>query len=98
MSFIDNALSLITLASLFILGPAIGYAVISGFRWQSWSVPVQHLAVGVCTMFAVAGMILGYGFLWERSPSYVAWYSWVQQVPLLGRASAPVEVRQPLKK
>lgn len=97
-SFLDHALTLITLASLFILGPAIGYAVISCFNWQNWSVPIQHLAVGVCTMFAVSGMILAYGYLWERSPTYVNWYSWLQQVPLSGRPTTPAEVRQPLRK
>jgi len=71
MSFSDHALTLITLASLFILGPAIGHAVVSCFSWQNWSMPIQHLAVGICTMFAVSGMILAYGYLWERSPTYV---------------------------
>jgi hypothetical protein len=42
IAFLDNALTLITLASLLILGPAIGYAVISCFGWQNWSVPIQH--------------------------------------------------------
>jgi hypothetical protein len=55
MSFSDHALTLITLASLFILGLAIEHAVVSCFSWQNWSVPIQHLAVGFCTMFAVSG-------------------------------------------
>jgi hypothetical protein len=100
MSFIDNALTLMTLASLFILGPAIGRAVVSCFEWPNWSLPIQHLIVGICTMFAVSGMIMAYGFLWERSPMTVAWYSWIQEVPTVGKArlTAPVEVRQPLRR
>jgi len=100
MSFLDSALTLITLASLFILGPAIGYAVVSCFNWQNWRPPIQHLAVGICTTVAVSGMILAYGLLWERSPTSVAWYGWIQEMQSLGklRQTAPVEVRQPLKK
>ena len=100
MSFLDSAFSLITLASLFILGPAIGHAIVCCFKWQSWPVPIQHLVVGICTLFAVSGMILAYGFLWERSPMSVAWYNWIQEMPTAGkpRQSAPAEVRQPLKK
>jgi hypothetical protein len=97
---LDNALTLITLASLFILGPAIGYAVVSCFNWQNWAVSIQHLAVGICTMAAVSAMILSYGLLWQRSPTWVAWYGWIQELQPAGklRPTAPVEVRQPLKK
>jgi hypothetical protein len=98
MTFIDSALTLITLASLFILGPALGHSVVSCFDWQKWGVPVQHLVVGLCTMAAVSGMIFGYGFVWERSPKSVAWYGWVEEGPIVGRPSAPIEVRQLPKK
>src|ERR1700733_3096603 len=100
MNFFDSALSLITLASLFIIGPAVCYAVVSCFNWQNWPVPIQHLAVGICTMVAVSAMILAYGLLWERSPTSVAWYGWIQELQPAGklRQAAPVEVRQPLKK
>lgn len=100
MSFLDNAFSIMTLASLFILGPAIGHAIVSCLRWQDWSLPAQHLVVGICTMLAVSGMILAYGLLWERSPMSVAWYGWVQEGPTASklRQTAPVEARQPLKK
>ena len=100
MSFLDSALTLVTLASLFIIGPAVGHAVVSCFDWQSWRVPVQHLIVGFCTMVAVSAMILAYGFLWERSPKSVAWYNMIQEMTAIGRAPlpAPGEVRQPLQK
>lgn len=100
MSFLDSALTLITLASLFILGPAVGYAVVSCFNWQNWAVPIQHFAVGISTMVAVSAMIMAYGFLWERSPTSVAWYGWIEQPQPAGklRQTAPVDVRQPVKK
>src|SRR5579859_6388159 len=100
MSFLDNALTLVTLASLFILGPAIGYALVSCFNWQSWSIPIQHLAVGICTMLAVSGLILGYGLLWERNPASVAWYNWIQDIQAAVKVhqTAPAELRQPAKK
>jgi hypothetical protein len=97
---LDSALTLITLASLFIIGPAVGYAVVSCLNWQNWAVPIQHLAVGICTMVAVSGMILAYGLLWERSPTSVAWYGWIQELqPAVKlRQTTPTEVRQPMKK
>jgi hypothetical protein len=99
MSFLDNAFTLITLASLFLLGPALGRALVSCFNWQNWSLPIQHLAVGICTMIAVVGMVFAYGALWKLSPKSVAWYGWVQEVPVIGNVSVtgPVEVR-PLRK
>jgi hypothetical protein len=57
MSFLDSTLTLITLASLFILGPAVGYAVVSCFNWQNWAVPIQHLALEISTMVAVSAII-----------------------------------------
>ena len=101
MGFLDNALTLITLVSLFLLGPALGRALVSCFEsWQNWPLPIQHLAVGICTMIAVTAMVLTYGALWKLSPKSVAWYSWIQEVPVAGRVNVngPVDVRQPLKK
>jgi uncharacterized membrane protein len=100
MSFLDSALTLITLASLFIIGPAVGHALVSCLDWQSWRVPIQHLIAGFCTMVAVSGMIFAYGFLWERSPKSVAWYNMINEMTTIGRAplTAPGEVRQLLQK
>lgn len=97
---LDSALTLITLGSLFIIGPAVGYAAVSCFNWQNWAVPIQHLAVGIFTMAAVSGMILAYGYLWEQSPTSVAWYGWIQELqPAVKlRQTTPTEVRQPMKK
>ena len=51
-------------------------------------------------MIAVTGMVLAYGALWKLSPKSVAWYTWIQEVPVAGRVNVngPVDVRQPLKK
>jgi hypothetical protein len=101
MGFLDNALSLITLLSLFLLGPALGRALVARFDgWQNWSLPGQHVAVGICTMIAVTGMVLVYGALWKLSPKSVAWYTWIQEVPVAGSVNltGPVDIRQPSKK
>jgi hypothetical protein len=100
MNFLDSALSLMTLASLFIIGPAVGYAVVSCFNWQNWPLPIQHLVLGICTMVAVSAMILAYGLLWERRPTSAAWYGWIQELPPAGklRQTGPLEIRQPPKK
>lgn len=100
MSLLDSALTLITLSSLFILGPAVSHAIVSCFNWQNWSRPVQHLAVGICTMLVVSAMILAYGVLWERHPTSVAWYGWVQEITTAGKVPAglPTESRKPAKR
>ena len=97
-SFFESALTLITLASLFIVGPAVGHAIVTCFNWQNWSVPVQHLIVGLCTMLAVSGMILLYGFVWAKNPNVVAWYGWIEEPTIGGRAPGlPAESRQKSK-
>jgi hypothetical protein len=89
MSLLDNALTLITLASLFILGPALGHALVSCFEWQNWSVPIQHLVVGICRMISVAGLIVAYAALWQVSPKSVAWYGWIREVLVAGTVTGP---------
>ena len=50
---------------------------------------------------AVAGMVVVYGALWKLNPKSVAWYTWIQGVPVdrqrAGNVSVtgPVDVRQP---
>ena len=73
-----HAATLITLLSLFILGPALGRAWMTRIDGsQGWSVPTQHFVLGLFTMIAVASMILVYGALWKLSPRSVAWYTWI---------------------
>ena len=88
MSILDNALTLITLLSLFLLGPALGRALVACFPgWQDWSLPIQHLVVGICTMIAVTCMVVAYGALWKVSPKSVAWYGWIQEGPVAGNVN-----------
>jgi hypothetical protein len=99
MGMLYNALSLITLLSLFLLAPAIGRALVARFTgWQDWSLSIQHLAVGICTMIAVSGMVLAYGALWKLSPKSVAWYTWIEEVPVTGAVEVTGAVQQPLKR
>ena len=100
MRFLHNALTLITLLSLFVLGPAIGRALLMRVdRRQRWSQSVQHIALGVSTMIALTGMILIYGALWKLSPKSVAWYDWIEEVPVTGNVdvTGTVEVQEPLR-
>lgn len=94
MGSLDTAVSLVTLASLFILGPALGHAVVSCFNWQNWPIPIQHFVVAVCTMVAVTGLIFAYGALWQLSPKSVAWYGWMHELPAAGNAIEPVPARR----
>jgi hypothetical protein len=96
MAMLDNALTLITLLSLFLLGPALGRALVTCLDgWQDWSLPMQHLAVGICTMIAVTAMVVAYGGLWKLSPKSVAWYSWIQEVPVTGNVNVTGDLRRP---
>jgi hypothetical protein len=96
MAMLDNALTLISLISLFLLGPALGRALVACFaRWQEWPLPLQHLTVGICTMTVVTAMVLAYGALWKVSPKSVAWYSWIQEVPVAGNVNITGDTRRP---
>ena len=48
----------------------------------------------------LSDLVFAYGALWKFSPKTVAWYGWIQEVPVAGNVSVtgPVEIRQPLKK
>jgi methionine synthase II (cobalamin-independent) len=48
-------------------------------------------------MIVVAGMIVLYGALWKLSPKSVAWYTWIEEVPMKGSVgvTGPVDIRQP---
>jgi hypothetical protein len=55
MDFLENALTLITLLSLFLFGPALGRALIACFgSWRNWSLPIQPWDFYVMTTKAVA--------------------------------------------
>jgi hypothetical protein len=100
MNFVNHALSLVTLLSLFYLGPAFGRAMLMRLDGrQRWSQSAQHIALGFTTMIALAGMVLIYGALWKVSPRSVAWYDFIQEVPVTGSVdvSGTVDVQEPLR-
>jgi hypothetical protein len=41
-------------------------------------------------MFAITGFIAIYGLIWNANPKMVAWYSWIQSVPIDGDVNADV--------
>src|SRR5437588_10948538 len=45
-------------------------------------------------MIAVTGMILAYGELWKFSPKSVAWYNWIQEVPVAGNVNVTGDSRR----
>ena len=101
MALFYHAVSIITLLSLFYLGPAFGRAILMRLdRRQNWSQSAQHVALGLATMVALTGMIAVYGAIWKVSPKSVAWYSWIDEVPITGSvdiSSGTVEVQEPLR-
>lgn len=101
MGFVYHALSLVTLLSLFYLGPALGRAMLTRLdRRQRWSQSTQHIALGLSTMIALTGMILVYGAVWKISPKSVAWYAWIEEIPITGSvevSGGTVDVQEPLK-
>ena len=101
MRLLYHALSLISLLSLFYLGPAFGRAMLMRLdKRQRWSQSTQHIALGLSTMIALTGMILVYGLVWKISPKSVAWYAWVDQaIPIVGdvEVNGTVNVQEPLR-
>jgi hypothetical protein len=87
----EHTISIITLVSLFILGPALGRALL--LWWDARrerSLPSQHIALAASTMVALTGLIIIYGVIWKANPRMVAWYSWISSIPIEGSVSADV--------
>lgn len=101
MGFVYHALSLVTLLSLFYLGPAFGRAMLMRLdSRERWSQSTQHIALGLSTMVALTCMILIYGVVWKLSPKSVAWYTWMDEVPITGSvdvSGGTVDIQEPLK-
>jgi hypothetical protein len=101
MNILYHALSIITLLSLFYLGPAFGRAMLMRVdKRQSWSQSIQHIALGLSTMIALTGMILIYGVVWKLSPRSVTWYAFIDEVTITGSVDVTggtVDVQEPLR-
>ena len=86
MRLIEHIFSLITLLSLFILGPALGRALLLWWdKRRERTLPSQHIALGFSTMIVVAALLVFYGVVWKTNPRLVAWYSWIDtEIPISG--------------
>jgi hypothetical protein len=73
-------LTIATLVSLFVLGPAFGRAM---FPRGS------QLAQAVGKMIAVGGLLFLYGVIWMANPSLISWYTWLAEVPINGSINIP---------
>src|SRR3954453_2758304 len=99
----ERAISLITLLSLFVLGPPFGRAILLwGDARQTKSQPVQHILLGASTMAAMILMIAVYGAIWKVRPSSVAWYGWMAtDLPIAGNVdvtgSVSADISEPLR-
>jgi hypothetical protein len=86
MNLFAHISSLLTLLSLFILGPALGRALLLWWdKRRERTLPSQQIALGLSTMIAVAVLLVFYGLLWKANPRLVAWYSWINtEIPISG--------------
>jgi uncharacterized membrane protein YbhN (UPF0104 family) len=93
--------SFATLISLFVLGPAFGRAILIRIsRRREWSDSTQHIALGLCTMSAIIGMLFVYGLIWKANPRLASWYMWIEELPVYGTVDvggSVVIANEPLK-
>jgi hypothetical protein len=91
MEIIEHTFSIASLLSLFILGPAFGRALLLWWdKRRERSLPSQHIALAICTMIALTGLIMIYGVIWQANDQMVAWYSWINSMPINGDVNAEV--------
>lgn len=91
MKLAEHIVSIVTLLSLFILGPGLGRALL--IWWDTRrekSLASQHIALAACTMVALTGLIILYGVIWKINPRMITWYSWINSIPIEGSVSADV--------
>ena len=95
MDLIERISSLVTLLSLFIVGPALGKALLLWWDERTQrSLPSQHIALTVSTMIALTALIAVYGVIWKANPRLIAWYAWIgPEIPIEGS----VDIQEPLK-
>lgn len=73
------------------LGPALGRALLLWWdKNRERPLPLQHVALAACTMIALTALIVTYGVIWKANPRMVAWYSWINSIPIDGNVSADV--------
>jgi uncharacterized iron-regulated membrane protein len=78
MRLLRDISSYVNLLSLFIMGPAIGRALLLWWdRDKKRSLPVQHIALAVSTMIALTFMLMVYGVIYYANHELVTWYTWI---------------------
>jgi hypothetical protein len=91
VKLVEHIVSLVSLVSLFILGPSLGRALLLWWdKRRERSLPSQHVALADCAMIAITGLIIGYGLIWKANPRMIAWYSWISSIPIDGNVNAEV--------
>jgi hypothetical protein len=93
VNLLERIVSLLSLLSLFILGPALGRALLLWWdKRRDRSLPAQHIALGISTMLVLAIFIMIYGAVWKANPRLVAWYTWIDtEIPIVV-TNEPLEV------
>ena len=86
--WLDHFTSLVTLISLFVLGPAIGRTLLRWWqetRQSSGSSAISSdIASALSTMIAVSLLIGLYGLIWANRPRSIEWYAWLTRLPIVG--------------
>jgi len=78
MSLFEHISSLATFISLFVLGPAVGRAILLWWdKRRERSLPAQHIAFAVSTMIALTFLLVIYGLFWKANPRAVVWFAWM---------------------
>ena len=91
MRILEHAFSIVSLLSLLLLGPALGRALLLWWdKRRERSLPSQYIALATCTMIALTGLIMVYGVVWQANHRMVAWYSWIDAIPVNADVSADV--------
>jgi hypothetical protein len=93
MKMLDHFISLVTLVSLVILGPALGKAIFRN--------PKGPVVLAFGTMLAVSLLLALYGIIWTVRPRSIAWYTWLANMPVNGNVdvsgSIATDVSEPLR-
>ena len=91
VKILEHAFSIVSLLSLFLLGPALGRALLLWWdKRRERSLPSQYIALATCTMIALTGLIVIYGVIWKADRRMVAWYDWMDSIPINGDVNAEV--------
>jgi acid phosphatase len=94
MNLVYHITTLVSLLSLFVIGPALGRALLLWWnKQQARTLPPQHLALAFSTMVTLSVLVGLYGLIWKANPRLVAWYGWLDgEIPIIGNVEVPTGV------